>query len=541
MKLIFVTGGVISGLGKGITAASIGRILKSAGYKVTMAKMDPYLQIDAGTMSPYEHGEVFVTTDGFETDLDLGHYERFINEELTRDSSMTTGQIYYSVMQKERRGDYLGKTVQVIPHVIDEIKDRVYKLVEGNDVAIIEIGGTVGDIEGPHFIEAMRQLRHDLGKENVLFVHVAPIITISTSGEMKTKAIQHSIIKLRELGIQANVLICRSPVPLENGIKKKLSLFCDLEEDCIIETIDQNIYQVPLSFQEQGLDKYIIERMFGEKKKADMSSWEATVNKLLNPQREITIALVGKYTQLDDSYLSVLESLKHAGAFYDTKIKIERVDSENYESDFWSDSFRNLINQKNILAVVIPCGFGDRGIEGMINIANFCREKNVPFLGLCLGLQIATIAFARNICNIVDANSSEFKPDGKNNVIDIMPSQKDIENRGGTMRLGSYDAVLKPDTKVRNLYKEFNQIDLSKNLVVERYRHRFAVNPKYHDILQQKGLVVSGTSPDALIVEFIEFPNHKYYVATQAHPEFKSRINKPHPLFLGLIKSVISQ
>jgi len=541
MKLIFVTWGVISGLGKWITAASIGRILKSAGYKVTMAKMDPYLQIDAGTMSPYEHGEVFVTTDWFETDLDLWHYERFINEELTRDSSMTTWQIYYSVMQKERRWDYLWKTVQVIPHVIDEIKDRVYKLVEWNDVAIIEIWWTVWDIEWPHFIEAMRQLRHDLWKENVLFVHVAPIITISTSWEMKTKAIQHSIIKLRELGIQANVLICRSPVPLENGIKKKLSLFCDLEEDCIIETIDQNIYQVPLSFQEQWLDKYIIERMFGEKKKADMSSWEATVNKLLNPQREITIALVGKYTQLDDSYLSVLESLKHAGAFYDTKIKIERVDSENYESDFWSDSFRNLINQKNILAVVIPCWFGDRGIEWMINIANFCREKNVPFLWLCLGLQIATIAFARNVCNIVDANSSEFKPDWKNSVIDTMFLQKNLENKWPNMRLWSYNAILKTDTKVRNLYKEFNQIDLSKNLVVERYRHRFAVNPKYHDILQQNWLVISWISPDALIVEFIEFPNHKYYVATQAHPEFKSRINKPHPLFLWLIKSVISQ
>ena len=541
MKLIFVTWGVISGLGKWITAASIGRILKSAGYKVTMAKMDPYLQIDAGTMSPYEHGEVFVTTDWFETDLDLWHYERFINEELTRDSSMTTWQIYYSVMQKERRWDYLWKTVQVIPHVIDEIKDRVYKLVEWNDVAIIEIWWTVWDIEWPHFIEAMRQLRHDLWKENVLFVHVAPIITISTSWEMKTKAIQHSIIKLRELGIQANVLICRSPVPLENGIKKKLSLFCDLEEDCIIETIDQNIYQVPLSFQEQWLDKYIIERMFGEKKKADMSSWEATVNKLLNPQREITIALVGKYTQLDDSYLSVLESLKYVGVFYDTKIKIERVDSENYESDFWSDSFRNLINQKNILAVVIPCWFGDRGIEWMINIANFCREKNVPFLWLCLGLQIATIAFARNVCNIVDANSSEFKPDWKNSVIDTMFLQKNLENKWPNMRLWSYNAILKTDTKVRNLYKEFNQIDLSKNLVVERYRHRFAVNPKYHDILQQNWLVISWISPDAPIVEFIEFPNHKYYVATQAHPEFKSRINKPHPLFLWLIKSTINQ
>ncbi|MCK9467429.1 MAG: CTP synthase [Candidatus Absconditabacterales bacterium] len=540
MKLIFVTGGVISGLGKGITAASIGRLLKSAGYKVTMAKMDPYLQIDAGTMSPYEHGETFVTTDGFETDLDLGHYERFINEELTRYSSMTTGQIYYSVMQKERRGDYLGKTVQVIPHVIDEIKSRVYKLAQGNDVAIIEIGGTVGDIEGPHFIESMRQLRHDLGKENVLFVHVAPIITISTSGEMKTKAIQHSIIKLRELGIHANVLVCRTPVPLEDGLKKKLSLFCDLDEDRIIEAIDQNIYQVPLSFQKQGLDKYIIQRMFGEEKKSDMSSWETIVNKLLNPQREITVAIVGKYTQLDDSYISVLESLKHAGVFYDTKIKLERVNSEDYESDSRNDKFRNLVNQKNISAVVVPGGFGDRGIEGMINIANFCREKNLPYLGLCLGLQIATIAFARNVCNIVDANSSEFKADGKNNVIDIMSSQKDVENKGGTMRLGSYDTILKTDTKVRNLYKEFDQIDLSKNLIIERHRHRFEVNPKYHQILQQNGLIVSGTSPDNRLIEFIELADHKYYIATQAHPEFKSRINKPHPLFLGLIKSIVS-
>ena len=541
MKLIFVTWGVISGLWKWITAASIGRILKSAGYKVTMAKMDPYLQIDAGTMSPYEHGETFVTTDWFETDLDLWHYERFIDEELTRYSSMTTWQIYYSVMQRERRWDYLWKTVQVIPHIIDEIKDRVYKLCQWSDIAIIEIWWTVWDIEWPHFIETMRQLRHDLWKENVLFVHVAPIITISTSWEMKTKAIQHSIVKLRELGIHANVLVCRSPIPLENGLKKKLSLFCDLDEERIVESIDQNIYQVPLAFQKQWLDKYIIQRMFGEEKRADMSSWENTVSKLLNPQRETTVAIVGKYIQLDDSYISVLESLKHAWAFYDTKVKIERVNSEDYESESRNDQFRNLVNQKNISAVVVPGWFGDRGIEWMINIANFCREKNIPYLWLCLGLQIATIAFARNICNIPDANSTEFKPDWKNNVIDIMPSQKDIENRWWTMRLWSYDAVLKPDTKVRNLYKEFNQIDLSKNLVVERHRHRFEVNPQYHDILQQKWLVVSWTSPDSKLVEFIELPNHKYYVATQAHPEFKSRINKPHPLFLWLIKSVISQ
>jgi CTP synthase len=539
MKLIFVTWWVISGLWKGITAASIGRIMKSAWYKVTMAKMDPYLQIDAGTMSPYEHGETFVTTDGFETDLDLWHYERFINEELTKHSSMTTGQIYWSVMNKERRGDYLGKTVQVIPHVIDEIKDRVRKLAEWSDVAIIEIWWTVWDIEWPHFIESMRQLRHDLWKENVLFVHVAPIITVTTSWEMKTKAIQHSIIKLRELGIHANVLVCRSPVPLEDWAQKKLSLFCDIEEDRIIEAIDQNIYQVPLSFQKQWLDKYIIQRFFGEEKRADMSSWENHVNKLMYPQREITVAMAGKYTNLDDSYISVLESLKHAWAFYDTKVKIEWLETEEYQWADWEDKLRNLINQKNISALVVPWWFWNRGIEWMINIANFCREKNIPYLWLCLWLQIATIAFARHVCNITDANSGEFAPEWNNNVIDIMESQKDITDKWWTMRLWSYDAILKPDTKVRNLYKDVNQIDLSNNLIKERHRHRFEVNPKYHEVLQQNWLTISWLSPDGTLVEFIELPNHKYYLATQAHPELKSRINKPHPLFLGLIKSAI--
>ncbi len=531
---------VISGLWKGITAASIGRIMKSAWYKVTMAKMDPYLQIDAGTMSPYEHGETFVTTDGFETDLDLWHYERFINEELTRYSSMTTGQIYWSVMNKERRGDYLGKTVQVIPHVIDEIKDRVRKLAEWSDVAIIEIWWTVWDIEWPHFIESMRQLRHDLWKENVLFVHVAPIITVTTSWEMKTKAIQHSIIKLRELWIHANVLVCRSPVPLEDWAKKKLSLFCDIDESRIIEAIDQNIYQVPLSFQKQGLDKYIIHRFFGEDKRADMLSWENHVNKLMHPQREIIVAMAWKYTHLDDSYISIMESLKHAWAFYDSKVKIERLETEEYQWTDWEDKFRNLINQKNISAVVVPWWFGDRWIEWMINIANFCREKNIPYLWLCLWLQVATIAFARHVCQIPDANSGEFAPKWNNNVIDIMESQKDITDKWWTMRLWSYDAILKLNTKVRNLYKESNQIDLSNNLIKERHRHRFEVNPKYHEVLQQNWLTISWLSPDGTLVEFIEIPTHKYYLATQAHPEFKSRINKPHPLFLGLIKSAIT-
>lgn len=539
MKLIFVTWWVISGLWKGITAASIGRIMKSAGYKVTMAKMDPYLQIDAGTMSPYEHWETFVTTDWFETDLDLWHYERFIDEELTRYSSVTTWQIYWSVMQKERRWDYLGKTVQVIPHVIDEVKFRIKKLAEWSDLAIIEIWGTVWDIEWPHFLEAMRQLRHELWKDNVIFVHVAPIIRMTTSWEMKTKAIQHSIVKLRELGIHANILVCRSPIPVDDWSKKKLSLFCDIEEDRIIEAIDQNIYQVPLAFQKQWLDKYIINRFFGEDKRADMSSWERHVNQLLNPEREITIAMAGKYTHLDDSYISVIESLKHAGAFYTTKIKIERLETEEYQWLDRNDKFRNLINQKNISAVVIPGWFGDRWIEWMINIANFCREKNIPYLWLCLGLQIATIAFARNVCGLPNANSWEFSHNWNENVIDIMDDQKNITNKWWTMRLWSYDAILKPGTKVYNQYKEFNQIDLNKNLVRERHRHRFELNPKFHNQLTEKWFLISGTSPDGKLVEFIELPNHKYYLATQAHPEFKSRIDKPHPLFLGLIKASI--
>lgn len=539
MKLIFVTWWVISGLWKGITAASIGRIMKSAGYKVTMAKMDPYLQIDAGTMSPYEHGETFVTTDGFETDLDLWHYERFIDEELTRDSSVTTGQIYQTVIEKERRGDYLWKTVQVIPHVTDEIKDRIKKLAEWSDVAIIEIWGTVWDIEWPHFIETMRQLRHDLWKENVLFVHVAPIVTVTTSGEMKTKAIQHSIVKLREVWIHANVLVCRSQRPLEEWIKRKLSMFCDIDESHIIEALDQNIYQVPLSFQNQGLDRYIISRFFNTDKWADMSDWETHVNKLLHPKREIVVWIAWKYTNLDDSYISVLESLSHAWTNYETKVKIERLETEEYQ---WKDretKLESFIEKKNIRAVVVPGWFWDRGIEGMINIANFCRINNLPYLWLCLWLQIATISFARNMCGVPKANSWEFAPNWKYNVIDIMETQKDVTEKWWTMRLWSYDAILVEWTKVYNQYKEFNQIDLRDNKVKERHRHRYEVNPEFKNILTQNWFIISWTSPDKTLVEFVELPNHPYYVATQAHPELKSRLNKPHPLFLGLIKATI--
>lgn len=540
MKLIFVTWWVISGLGKWITAASIWRILKSAWYKVTMGKMDPYLQIDAWTMSPFEHGETFVTTDWFETDLDLGHYERFINEELTKYSSTTTGQIYLSVIKKERRWEYLWKTVQVIPHIINEVKHRIRQIAEWSDVAIIEIWWTVWDIEWPHFIETMRQFRHELGKDNVLFVHVAPIVTVTTSGEMKTKAIQHSIIKLRELWIQADILICRTPHPLEEWVKAKLSMFCDMEKECIIENLDQNIYELPLSFQKQWLDRLIIKRLFNEDKASDLTQWENLVNKLKNPESEITIWIAGKYTHLDDSYISVVEALKHAWAHYSTKVNIERIDTEKFESDWRENEFVNLLDTKNISWIVVPWWFGDRWIQWMINIATFCMKKNIPYLWLCLWLQIATIAFARSVCNIPEANSWEFTPENEFNVIDIMEEQRAITDKWWTMRLGSYDAILKPDTKIWNLYKESNQIDLSNNLVKERHRHRYEVNPKFHETLSKNWLVFSWLSPDWTLVEFIELPELKYFVATQAHPEFKSRLNRPHPLFLGLVNSAIN-
>ena len=539
MKLIFVTWWVISWLGKWITAASIGRILKSAWYKVTMGKMDPYLQIDAWTMSPYEHGETFVTTDWFETDLDLWHYERFINEELTKYSSTTTGQIYLSVINKERKWEYLWKTVQVIPHVINEVKDRIRKIAEWSDVAIIEIWWTVWDIEWPHFLETMRQFRHELGKDNVLFVHVAPIITVTTSGEMKTKAIQHSIIKLRELWIQADILICRTPNPLEKWIKSKLSMFCDLEEECIIENLDQNIYELPLSFQQQWLDRLLIKRLFNEDKVSDLSKWWNLVNKLNNPEKEITIWIAWKYTHLDDSYISVVEALKHAWASYSTKINIEWIDTEKFQSEERENDFVNLCNKQNVSWIVVPWWFWDRWIEWMINIASFCMKKDIPYLWLCLWMQVATIAFARSVCNIPQANSWEFTPENQFNVIDIMDEQRNITDKWWTMRLGSYDAILKPNTKIWNLYKESGQIDLSNNLVKERHRHRYEVNPKFHSVLSENGLIFSWQSPNWKLVEFIELPDLKYFVATQAHPEFKSRLNRPHPLFLWFVKSIL--
>jgi len=542
MKIIFVTWWVISWLGKGITAASIARLMKWAGYKVTMAKMDPYLQIDAGTMSPYEHGETFVTEDGFETDLDLGHYERYIDENLSRLSSITTWQIYMSVIQKERKWNYLGKTVQVIPHIINEIKERIQKLSAKSDVTVIEIWWTIGDIEWPHFVETMRQLRQELWKDNVVFVHVAPIIQVTTSGEMKTKAIQHSIIKLREMGIQADILACRTVTPIGEEIKKKLAMFCDIPIEQIIEAQDQNIYQVPLSFKKQNLDKILIQRLFQLEKESDLTKRWEYVHKLTHPKTIVNIGIAGKYTYLDDAYISVLEALNHAWAFFNTRINIERIDTEQFEQDDWKAKLIREVEDKAIDAILIPWGFGERGIQGMINIANYARQQNIPYLGLCLGLQIATISFARNVCQLPQAHSTEFDPQTPDPVIAIMEEQKGIDNLGGTMRLGSYPAVLKENTQVSDLYHQFGDYQNERgNLVQERHRHRREVNPHYHDILEENGLTISGKSPDGKLVEFVEIPEHPFYVATQAHPEFKSRLTKPHPLFLGLIQAISKQ
>ncbi len=532
MKFIFVTWGVISGLGKGITAASIGKLLKACGYRINIVKMDPYLQIDAGTMSPFEHGETFVTTDGFETDLDLWHYERFIDQSMTSKSSITSWQIYLSVIRKERRGDYLGKTVQVIPHITNEIKDRIKAVASENDVTIVEIWWTIWDIEWLHFIEAVRQLHQELGRENVMFVHVVPMISVSTSGEMKSKAIQHSVIKLRELGIHPSILVCRSSEPIDADVKSKLSMFTGINPDHIIEALDQkSIYQVPLALQKQNIHLLIQKRLFWDQKQPDMKNWENLVDKINHPKQTIHIALAGKYTHLTDSYMSVIEALQHAGVTFDSKIKVHLLDTETFEGDDREKKISDFIQEYNIKWFVVPGGFGLRGTEGKINIANYCRVHDIPYLWLCLGLQIAVISFARNMCGLKQANSTEFNEQCKDPIIDIMEEQKAIKNKWGTMRLGLYEAILKKWSKVQALYGQ--------DTVQERHRHRYEVNPKYHEVLEKNGMVISGMSPDRKLVEYIELPDHKYYTATQSHPEFNSRLDKPHPLFLWLIKACL--
>lgn len=527
-KYIFVTGGVVSSLGKGITAASLGRLLKNRGYRVTIQKFDPYLNIDPGTMSPYQHGEVFVTDDGAETDLDLGHYERFIDINLSQRSNVTSGRIYQTVISRERKGDYLGGTVQVIPHVTNAIKEQVFRVGQevNADVVITEIGGTVGDIESQPFLEAIRQVKKDIGKENVLYIHVTLLPYISASGELKTKPTQHSVKEMRSIGIQPDIIVCRSEYPISQEMKEKIALFCDVDVDAIIENrTAQSIYEVPLMMQHEGLDKIVLRKLQLEDKPLDMSDWEHMVDRMLHPQGELEVALVGKYVSLHDAYLSVVESLDHAGYAFNRKVNIRWIDSEEIES---AADLAPLF--AGVDGIVVPGGFGSRGVEGKIRTIRFAREHKIPYLGLCLGMQCAVMEFARNVCGIEDAISSEFDADAAHPVIDLMPDQVDIEDKGGTMRLGLYPCKLVDGTRSRELYGE--------ELVYERHRHRYEFNNAYRKQLTDAGLILAGTSPDERLVEIVEVKDHPFFVAVQFHPEFKSRPNNPHPLFYGFIQAM---
>ena len=527
-KYIFVTGGVVSSLGKGITAASLGRLLKNRGYRVTIQKFDPYLNIDPGTMSPYQHGEVFVTDDGAETDLDLGHYERFIDINLSQRSNVTSGRIYQSVISRERKGDYLGGTVQVIPHVTNAIKEQVFRVGQevNADVVITEIGGTVGDIESQPFLEAIRQVKKDIGKENVLYIHVTLLPYISASGELKTKPTQHSVKEMRSIGIQPDIIVCRSEYPISQEMKEKIALFCDVDVDAIIENrTAQSIYEVPLMMQHEGLDKIVLRKLQLEDKPLDMSDWEHMVDRMLHPQGELEVALVGKYVSLHDAYLSVVESLDHAGYAFNRKVNIRWIDSEEVEA---ADDLAPLF--AGVDGIVVPGGFGSRGVEGKIRTIRFAREHKIPYLGLCLGMQCAVMEFARNVCGIEDAISSEFDADAEHPVIDLMPDQVDVEDKGGTMRLGLYPCKLVDGTRSRELYGE--------ELVYERHRHRYEFNHAYRKQLTDAGLILAGTSPDERLVEIVEVKDHPFFVAVQFHPEFKSRPNNPHPLFYGFIQAM---
>ena len=526
VKYIFVTGGVISGLGKGITAASLGRLLKQRGLKVAAQKLDPYMNVDPGTMSPFQHGEVFVTNDGAETDLDLGHYERFIDENLTKFSSLTSGKAYWSLLERERAGGYLGRTVQVIPHLTEEIKNFIYSGAEGSraDVLIAEIGGTVGDIESQPFLEAIRQISLEKGAENCLFIHVTYIPYLKCSGEHKSKPTQHSVKELRSIGISPDIIIARADEPLGAGIKDKISLFCNVEFDCVIENITvSSLYEAPLMLSRNGLDKVVCRKLALFAPEPDLAEWEMMVRKIGERAREVCIAIVGKYVQLHDAYLSIIESLNHAGFEAGVRVNIQWVDSEEVTAESAPELLRG------INGMVIPGGFGDRGIKGKIEACRHARENDIPFLGLCLGMQVAAIEFARNVCGLEDANSSEFDDKSKHRVIDYMPGQADMEGSGGTMRLGAYPCKIVGGTKLFELYGVFD--------ICERHRHRFEFNNDYSQHLTSKGLVISGKSPDGELVEAVELPNHRFFIGVQFHPEFKSRPNKPHPLFLGFIRA----
>lgn len=525
-KYVFVTGGVASGLGKGLTASSLGRLLKMRGLRVTMQKLDPYINVDPGTMNPFEHGEVFVTDDGGETDLDLGHYERFIDESLTRSSNATTGSIYQAVLAAERRGDYLGRTVQVIPHVTDEIKRRIQRLATDDvDVVITEIGGTVGDIEILPFLEAVRQFRNEVGRDNVCYVHVTLVPFIGPSGEQKTKPTQHSVTELRSRGIQPDVIVCRSDEPISDQLKRKISNQCDVEQRNVINAADtNNIYELPLILHEEGFDTVICELLRLESP-IDLTPWRELVARIEASTAPVKIGLIGKYVQLQDAYLSVVESLKHAGFHHGAKVEVEWIQAEDVQGMLADDRLSSLDG------IVIPGGFGPRGIEGKIRAAEFARENGVPCLGLCLGMQVMTIEFARHVLGLADANSTEFDASTQNPVIDLMNDQRDVTDKGGTMRLGAYYAVLEPGTIVGDAYGE--------PVVSERHRHRYEFNSNYRQRFEAAGFICSGASPDKRLVEFVELANHPFWVGTQAHPEFKSRPDRPHPLFRELIRAAL--
>jgi CTP synthase len=529
-KYIFVTGGVVSSLGKGITAASLGRLLKNSGISVTIQKFDPYINVDPGTMSPYQHGEVFVTDDGAETDLDLGHYERFIDINLSQNSNVTTGKIYSSVIKKERRGDYLGGTVQVIPHVTNEIKERVLRSGRETkaDVVITEIGGTVGDIESLPFLEAIRQIKSDVGVNNVMYIHCTLIPYLKAAGEMKSKPTQHSVKELRSLGIQPNVIVVRTEKPVPEEMKEKIALFCDINKNSVIEARDaETLYEVPLDLQRQNFDGIVCDYLNLNCKPAEMTEWKALVHKVQNLSEKVTIGLVGKYVALPDAYLSVAEALRHAGYAFDAEISIKWIDSE----EVTKENVKEILN--DVDGILIPGGFGDRGIEGKIAATQYARENNIPYLGICLGMQLASVEYARNVLGYKDANSSELDPNTSHPIIDLLPEQKEIEDMGGTLRLGLYPCKLKEGTKAYDSYQE--------QVIYERHRHRYEFNNEYRIPMEEAGFVFSGTSPDGRLVEIVEITDHPFYVACQFHPEFVSRPTKPQPLFREFIHASFLQ
>lgn len=529
-KFVFVTGGVVSSIGKGIVAASLGRLLKSRDYSVSILKLDPYINVDPGTMSPFQHGEVFVTDDGAETDLDLGHYERFTDTPMSRLNSVTTGSIYQAVLNKERRGDYQGGTVQVIPHITNEIQERILRVAKDTnpDVVIIEIGGTVGDIESLPFLEAIRQFRTEVGRKNMIYMHVTLVPWIPAAGEMKTKPTQHSVKELRSIGIQPDILICRCERPLQPGIKEKMSQFCDVDVDCVIPAPDaKSIYEVPLTMEREGLAQQVLELLHLEQRQPNLSRWQELVDRLYRPQHTVEIAIVGKYVRLSDAYLSVMEALRHAAISSESELQVRWVNSEDIEQHGAAKYL------EGVAGIIVPGGFGIRGVDGKILAIQYARETGTPFLGLCLGMQCSVIEWARHLANLPDAHSAEFDPETQNPIIHLLPEQQDVVDLGGTMRLGLYACRVQPGSLAAHLYGE--------EVIYERHRHRYEFNNAYRSLFIETGYSISGTSPDGRLVEIIELPSHPFFIAVQFHPEFRSRPSAPHPLFAGLLQAALKK